>query len=249
MSPIQHEFTASEAETLICTAAELWASTGDPHDILGKRQKQLLARAHELLTEDDPDDGEDPVAGPASEKPATAFVIAHHDPVPFAIDEAAFELWLVVHADRVEGLLPGRHDRMPASDLVAFFNAAREADVLTEDPRLELCLDHDNTAGLPGFTLVLRNQHGNQDGLGLTTGFTELLFPDTDTSTAQAARFHLEHIIEVANGVLHLITGLGPGLSANVPLRQQRKQDSHDHRPGTTHVGLRPGPVPPRRDR
>ncbi|WP_216912262.1 hypothetical protein [Nocardia noduli] len=38
---------------------------------------------------------------------------------------------------------------------------------------------------------------------------TPLLFPDTDTgtSTAAAARFHLEHIIEAANGVLHLLTG------------------------------------------
>ncbi|WP_216907634.1 hypothetical protein [Nocardia noduli] len=30
MSPIQHEFTTLETESLICTAAELWASTGDP---------------------------------------------------------------------------------------------------------------------------------------------------------------------------------------------------------------------------
>ncbi|WP_216907635.1 hypothetical protein [Nocardia noduli] len=142
-----------------------------------------------------------------SGRPETAFVIAHHEPVPFAIDEPAFAGWLAVHADRVEGLLPGRHDLMPASDLVALFEAACEADVLTEDPRLELCLDHDNTAALPGFTLVLRNQDGSQEGLGLTTGFTELLFPEDEVSSAEAARFHLEHIVEVANGVLSLITG------------------------------------------
>ncbi|WP_156371424.1 MULTISPECIES: hypothetical protein [Nocardia] len=207
MSQIQHEFTALETETLICTAAELWASTGDPHDILGKHQKQLLDRAHERLTDDDPDDGEHPVAGPTGEKPATAFVIAHHDPVPFAIDEPAFARWLAAHHDRVEGLLPGEHDTLPASDLVAFFDAAREAEVLTEDPRLELCLDHNDPPGLPGFTLMLRNQHGDQDGLGLTTGFTQMLFPDSGTSTAEAARFHLEHILEVANGVLSLLTG------------------------------------------
>ncbi|WP_280311161.1 hypothetical protein [Nocardia abscessus] len=71
---------------------------------------------------------------------------------------------------------------------------------------LELCLDHDNTTELPGFTLMLRNKHGSPDDLAVTTGFTELLFLDAGVSRAEAARFHLEHIIEVANGVLHLLT-------------------------------------------
>ncbi|MET7772025.1 hypothetical protein [Nocardia sp. NPDC005366] len=222
MSPIRHEFTTEEAQTLLCTAAELWACTGDPHDILGEHQKALLARAHELLTAEDPVNDEYPAAGPVIGKPATAFVIAHHDPVPFAIDEPAFAGWLAVHADRVEGLVPGRHDTAPASDLVALFDAAREADVLTEDPRLELCVDHDDTAGLPGFTLVLRNQHGNQDRLGLTTGFTELLYPDAGICTAEAARFHLEHIIEAANSVLRLLTG------------RPRNEDGHESSSPTT---------------
>ncbi|WP_216912963.1 hypothetical protein [Nocardia noduli] len=208
MYAITHGFAPQEIESLLCTAAQLWDCAGDPHDILSARQKDLLNRAHELLTEDDePDDTVTNATTGARGASETAFVIAHHDPVRFAIDEPAFAGWLAVHADRVEGLLPGRHDAKPASDLLAFFDAAREADVLAEDPRLELCLDHDDTAALPGFTLVLRNQHGSHDGLGLTTGFTELLFPDADISTAEAARFHLEHIIEVANGILHLLTG------------------------------------------
>ncbi|MEU2042740.1 hypothetical protein [Nocardia niwae] len=194
-------FTAEEIEALVCTAAQLWASAGDPHDILSTRQKNLLARAHGLAHRGRPDDPA------ASGVPETAFVIAHQDPVPFALDEPAFARWLAADGDRIEGLLPGSHDAQPASDLAAFFDAAREADVLTEDPRLELLLDHDNSAGLPGFTLMLRNHGGSKENLALTTGFTELLFPDTRLSTAAAARFHLEHILEVANGVLHLITG------------------------------------------
>lgn len=65
--------------------------------------------------------------------PETAFVIAHYGPAPFVLDEPAFRCWLAVDADRVEGLIPGSHDAQPASDLVALFDAAREADVLTED--------------------------------------------------------------------------------------------------------------------
>ncbi|MGY1947642.1 hypothetical protein [Nocardia asiatica] len=41
----------------------------------------------------------------------------------------------------------------------------------------------------------------------MTTGFTEILFPDSGFSTAAAIRFHLEHIVEIANGLLHLFTG------------------------------------------
>ncbi|MFF0532821.1 hypothetical protein ACFYT3_31160 [Nocardia amikacinitolerans] len=110
--------------------------------------------------------------------------------------------------------------------MAALFDAAREADVLTEDPRLDVLLDHDNTAGLPGFTLMLRNHHGNQDNLALTTGFTELLFPATATSTAAAARYHLEHIIEVANAYCTS--------SPAVPDRDRRESSS----PTTAKAGL-----------
>ncbi|WP_043736925.1 hypothetical protein [Nocardia asiatica] len=97
--------------------------------------------------------------------------------------------------------------RAAASDLVALLDAARNADVLTSDPRLEILVDHDNTPQLPGFTLMLRNYSGGQESGAVTTGITEILFPDSGLSTAAAIRFHLEHIVEIANGLLHLITG------------------------------------------
>ncbi|WP_216916802.1 hypothetical protein [Nocardia noduli] len=201
MFPIARMFSSEEVEALVCTAAELWAATSDPHDILSAYQKDLVTRAHELLTDDAPDDTAERGA------PETAIVIAHHDPAPFAVDEPAFARWLAADHDRVEGLLPGRHDRMSASDLVVFFDAAREADAFTADPRLDLLLDPNDPPGLPGFTLMLRNHRGSHSELGVTTGFTELLFPDTEVSTGTGARFHLEHIIGVANSVLCLVTG------------------------------------------
>ena len=41
----------------------------------------------------------------------------------------------------------------------------------------------------------------------MTTGFTELLYADAELSIPEAARWHLEHVIAVANGLLYLITG------------------------------------------
>ncbi|MGW4367007.1 hypothetical protein ACWEKT_15300 [Nocardia takedensis] len=193
-------FSPAEIDCLARTAAELWARTGDPHDILSTRQKELLAAAHSLLTEHDTAE---------NDAPGTAFVITGHDPVPFAIDETAFARWLALHGDHVEALLPSRHDAQPASDLVALFEAACAADVLTEDPRLELLIDHHN-AGPAGFTLMLRNYRDEQDSVGLTLGFTEMLFTGPELSTAASARSHLEQILGVANDLLHLITGKAP---------------------------------------
>ncbi|WP_063043931.1 hypothetical protein [Nocardia pseudovaccinii] len=197
-------FTPEEVEALVCTAAQLWASTGDLHDILSTYQKDLLVRAHALLTDDDHD------GTAASDSPETAFAIAHHDPAPFALDEPAFGRWIAAEGDQIAGNIASSHDEEPASDLVALVDAAHNAGVLTGDPRLELLIDHDNAPRHPGFTLLLRNHCGEQENVAVTTGFTELTYIDPALSTAAAARWHLEHVITVANSLLHQITGQPP---------------------------------------
>lgn len=44
-------FTAEETECLIRTAAELYASAGDPDDVLSTYQRDLAQRAHELMSD------------------------------------------------------------------------------------------------------------------------------------------------------------------------------------------------------
>ncbi|MGN2638816.1 hypothetical protein ACTD5D_22135 [Nocardia takedensis] len=196
-------FTHTEIDALARLAAQLWARSGDPDDILSATEKDLLNRAHALLA------GEDHSDATTDDAAESVFVISHHDPIPFAINENAFEMWLAVDGNHIEALLPSSHDAQPASDLVALFEAACAADVLIEDPRLELLIDHNNV-GLPGFTLMLRNFRGRHDDIALTSGYTALEFADAELSTAAEARTHLHQIINVANGLLDRITGREP---------------------------------------
>ncbi|MFR9753991.1 hypothetical protein ACL02S_23530 [Nocardia sp. 004] len=189
--------TANDTEFLSAVLAgiDAWLDDDRNLDELGHSRNLIRKRISQLAT-----DSEESPTRPA-------FVIVHGDPASFEVDEAAFERWIASNEDEVAGHIPGSHHEEPVSDLIALFDAARAADVITGDYRLELLIDAANAPRDPGFTLLLRNRNGEQENIAVTTGFTELIYADSALSTAQAARFHLEHVITVANGLLYLITG------------------------------------------
>lgn len=135
-----------------------------------------------------------------------AFVVAQHNPAWFTIGDDAFTRWVTENEEDVSVWIPTSYSDAPASDLVALVDNARDEGVLTGDPRLELLIDPYNTKPL-GFTLMLRHRTGSQENVALSTGFTEICYADSGLSTSDAARHYLDHIAEVANGLLYQIVG------------------------------------------
>ncbi|MGV9839146.1 hypothetical protein ACWDUL_33780 [Nocardia niigatensis] len=132
-----------------------------------------------------------------------AFVVAHNNPDPFAIDADALLAWIADDEPTVADCLPLDGDTS-ATDLARLVDAAYVSGALTGDPRLELIIDADNHHA--GYVLMLRDRT-QEDGPALTAGFTGLSVPDTElyATTAAAARYCLGQVIDNAN---YLITSL-----------------------------------------
>ncbi|SFQ31851.1 hypothetical protein [Amycolatopsis rubida] len=149
---------------------------------------------------------------PARTSPA--FVVAYDDPIPFAVDEAAFELW-ISRSDEWEGRLPDRAAEAPGHDLSDLLYDALARNVLTGDPRVELQVIGDDDSDSAGYHVVLHNKHGDQRLVGITSGWSELDFPaDENKPLSDAARFHLDQVCTVANFLLAALgTSLAPANS------------------------------------
>ncbi|MGV9836647.1 hypothetical protein ACWDUL_21000 [Nocardia niigatensis] len=205
LTGVSAEFTADEIECLVRGYAELWATTGDPNDVLSAYQKEIVERALNHYRNEDQAAPALLEAVPAT--PNAAFVVAHNDPIPFTVDEDAFKRWLAESEEDVMTWTPTSYSDEPASDLVALIDSAVASGVLIGDLRLTLLLDAWNTRKDPGFTLMLQNNAGDQENVAVTTGFTALCYADSALTTAEAARHHLDGVAEIANGLLHLIVG------------------------------------------
>jgi hypothetical protein len=130
------------------------------------------------------------------------FVVIHDNPVPFSVDEAAFEQWLA-RSEQWDFWLPDRTAEAPSRDLSGLVEDALEHQVLVGDPRLELQINGDDDSESTGYCVLLHNKHGSQRLVGITSGWSDLDFPvDKDTSLADAARFHLDEVRNRANWLL-----------------------------------------------
>ncbi|MEU6562534.1 hypothetical protein [Nocardia nova] len=131
-----------------------------------------------------------------------AFVIHHHEPDPFTIDDGNFARWLAQDASRIEDHLPDEYDGLAATELVALVTDAIAAGVLNSDSRLNLQIDAYNT--YKGFTLMLSNRG---DDIAVTAGFTEICFATTGLTLPETVRHYLDHVVGTANNLLQQVTG------------------------------------------
>ncbi|MGN2642305.1 hypothetical protein ACTD5D_40280 [Nocardia takedensis] len=130
-----------------------------------------------------------------------AFVVVHDNPTPFTIDEAAFARW-ISRCEEWEGWLPERAAEAPGNDLSSLVHHARDHHVLIGDPRLALQVNGDDDIDTSGCYVLLHNTFGTQRLVGITSGWSELTFPEENTPFAEAARFHLEQVRDIANWLL-----------------------------------------------
>lgn len=150
-----------------------------------------------------------PEPGPAQlDRERPAFVIGHHHPEGFGIDDTALARWVAAKGDDLEDDLPRRTAELPGSDLSNMVSDALDHSVITADPDIELTVHGDDDCYSCGFYVILHNRHGRQRRAGLTTGWTELAFPDDPPTLEAAARDFLEQVCSEANSLLHyVITG------------------------------------------
>lgn len=193
------QFSTDDIETLLRTAAELWASHPD-HSDLSTRQSTLAERAHHhFMHEWEPE---------PSLPDQAAFVIDFHDPVPYVLDDDAFNRWITAKGEKLEDDIPNiNNDDSPSATLARLVHDAIDHGVLTGPPLIELQINEDDDTYSTGYYIILHNRHGNQRFIGLTTGWTEIAVDwwDEDLSPADDARRHLQNICDTANRTLHRI--------------------------------------------
>lgn len=121
---------------------------------------------------------------------------------PFRVDDAAFDDWIDMHSDTLESEIPtpGTHPG-PAAALGALIEEAAAIGPLVGDRRVELqVIAADDEPG-PGYVLIVRPR-GCPQLPGVTSGWTDLTYPEAQDDPRDAVWRYLTTICEQANALL-----------------------------------------------
>lgn len=125
---------------------------------------------------------------------------------PFAIHPEVFDRWADNKGEKLADDLPNPSQKRPGAALSSLYGEAWEARVINADPRIELGVYDDYGRQPSGYHVVLYNRSGDQQGLGITSGWNELTWLKASTSPRDGAREYLHEICSVANEILSMLS-------------------------------------------
>lgn len=143
-----------------------------------------------------------PAAEPTC-SPPPGFVISVDALMPFTVDDDALQSWLrPIHPEDLELSLPSSESEYPSRDLSCLVCDAIDHHALVGDPRLRLTVYEGDDEESTGYYAVLHNTIGDQQFLGITSGWTELDFAEPTAPLTDQAREYLTVVCAVANTLL-----------------------------------------------
>ncbi|MGV7303104.1 hypothetical protein PJK45_28065 [Mycobacterium kansasii] len=132
-----------------------------------------------------------------------AFVLSVDTLMSFSVDDDALQSWLrPIHPEELELSLPSTASECPSRDLSCLVCDAIDNGALIGDPRLRLAVYEGDDDESNGYYAVLRNATGDQRFVGITSGWTELVFADPTASLVDQAREYLTVVCAVANTLI-----------------------------------------------
>lgn len=134
-----------------------------------------------------------------------AFTIHLHPVTRFAVDDHALGCWAetVGTADLIAGYIPAPTSEDASRDLARLVWAAKDNNIITADPALELDIHPAGDDDGPGFYVTLHNTTAAPRLIGLTSGFQTLQLRQTATAIQQATEY-LNQVCQAANNILDL---------------------------------------------
>ena len=168
-------------------------------------------RAMSAITTDDGRQSACGAARGARGGPGGFVVTAAGRPERYRIDEAAFEKWCAGHGEDLDCEIPDLLVEYAGAALSRLAYSALEAEVIVGSPDLRLDVNGDDDSDGPGFYVLLHNADLRTQRIWLTSNWNEVGRTPEGIAAAEAARYYLDEICAIANGIIATMAGAEAG--------------------------------------